>query len=143
MLFVGQLIRGKGVDLLLSAMAASRRGWSLDIVGEGNARPRLERLSGRLGLDGRVRFHGWVRHEDLGALHERARAAVVPSRWLEDGKIGFLVDEQDVAGLAAALDRLAEDLPLARQMGLHARDSVARRFSFEDFVDGLERFLSP
>jgi glycosyltransferase involved in cell wall biosynthesis len=48
-LFVGQVIRGKGVDLLLRALAKVRVPFQASIVGEGNHRPYCERLCARLG----------------------------------------------------------------------------------------------
>ena len=81
LLYVGQLIRGKGVQLLLQAMAALKSPRTLDIVGTGNMEPKLRALAARLGLADRVRFNGfqpnpqdWMR---------RAACVVVPSFWQE------------------------------------------------------------
>ena len=81
LLYVGQLIRGKGVQLLLQAMSRLKTPRTLDIVGTGNMEPELKALAARLGLSGRVRFNGfqpnpqdWMR---------RAACVVVPSFWQE------------------------------------------------------------
>ena len=81
LLYVGQLIRGKGVQLLLQAMARMKTPRTLDIVGTGNMEGELKALAKSLGLDGRVRFRGfqanpmdWMR---------RAACVVVPSFWQE------------------------------------------------------------
>ena len=129
MLYVGQLIRGKGVHLLLEAMARMKTPRTLDVVGTGNMERKLKALAGRLGLSGRVRFRGfspspqdWMR---------RAACIVVPSFWQEPyglvaaegvalgrpvvafatgglpeacGGRATLVPPGDVAALAAALD---------------------------------------
>lgn len=81
MLFVGQLIRGKGVQLLLRAMALMERPRTLDVVGAGNMRHALEKLSVRLGLGGRVRFRGF--DPDPREWMRRAACVVVPSFWQE------------------------------------------------------------
>ena len=59
LLFVGQLIRGKGVQLLLAAMARMKTPRTLDIVGTGNMEPKLRALAAQLGIEGRVRFNGF------------------------------------------------------------------------------------
>lgn len=48
---------------------------------------------------------------------------------ITDGVDGFLVEENDVAALAAALTRLLSDRELARQMGAAARDKIVAHFT--------------
>jgi len=81
LLYVGQLIRGKGVQLLLQAMAQMKTPRTLDIVGTGNMEAKLKCLANRLGLGARVRFRGFQEnpHEWMRA----ARCVVVPSFWQE------------------------------------------------------------
>jgi glycosyltransferase involved in cell wall biosynthesis len=81
LLYAGQLLRGKGVQVLLRALALLPASRTLDVVGTGNFEGRLRALAARLGLGGRVRWHG---HADnpadwMGA----ARCVVVPSVWQE------------------------------------------------------------
>ena len=81
LLYVGQLIRGKGVNLLLEAMAKMRTPRTLDIVGTGNMEDELKALAKNLGLDARVRFHGFQKNpQDWMAA---AECIVVPSFWQE------------------------------------------------------------
>ena len=89
-LFVGQLVRGKGVDLLLQALAKTVEAMPATIIGDGNARGQLERTSERLGLQSRVCFEGWVENSRLSAFYRQARCVVVPSRWPEPfGLVGL------------------------------------------------------
>jgi len=81
LLYVGQLIRGKGVHLLLEAMARMRTPRTLDIVGTGNMEGELKALAVRSGLGGRVRFRGF--QKDPLAWMRRAACVVVPSFWQE------------------------------------------------------------
>ena len=81
LLFVGQLIRGKGVNLLIEAMARMTRKRTLDIVGAGNMECELKALVERLGLTKQVRFHGFQANpQDWMAV---AKCVVVPSFWQE------------------------------------------------------------
>lgn len=60
-LFVGRLVRRKGLDDLIAAFAVlvpSHHNLALDIVGEGPERARLESLVKRTGLADRVTFYG-------------------------------------------------------------------------------------
>ena len=169
--FVGQLIRGKGVDLLLRALARVRRPFEAAIVGAGAAEARLRALAHRLGLAERVSFEGWVAHDGIGAHYARARVVAVPSRWpepfgmvgleamrhgrpvvafavggipdwLEHGRTGLLAPEQNVAALADALERLLTDDALAARMGEAAAKRARSVYDFEDYVRRLERRLS-
>ena len=81
LLYVGQLIRGKGVHLLLKAMARMRAPRTLDIVGTGNMEAKLKALAGRLDLGDRVRFHGFQSNPQ--EWMRRAACVVVPSFWQE------------------------------------------------------------
>src|SRR5258706_15254562 len=58
--YSGQLIRGKGVDVLLEALAQVRVPFECVILGDGSHRPVCEALSRKLGLNDRVRFAGYL-----------------------------------------------------------------------------------
>ncbi len=92
-LYVGQLIRGKGVDTLLKAQAILKKQLTvpipLHILGTGNDEQRLKSLAVELGLTDSVVFHGWVAHENLVGYYDAASLVVVPSRWPEPfGMVG-------------------------------------------------------
>lgn len=170
LLYVGQLVRGKGVDILLKAFALTKRTGRLDIVGSGNDDHYLRNLAKQLGIDGNVHFHGWVAHEDLPDYYDAATVVVVPSRWpepfgmvgieamlrqrpvvgaavggipdwLEDGGNGLLFPVNDHRKLAICLDRLTGDGEYAARLGIEGRNSVLENFSFTTFIDRLERLL--
>lgn len=79
LLFVGRLTRQKGVDLLLRALAVLPESISLDVVGDGEERAKLEMLASSLDLDHRVRWHGAKPAVELTPFYRRAAALVVPS----------------------------------------------------------------
>lgn len=82
-LYVGRLIRQKGVDDLLRAVALLPRPPVIDVAGDGPERGRLGRLAAVLGLD--VRFHGFVDPGARDDLYRRAAVLCVPSRPLASG----------------------------------------------------------
>jgi glycosyltransferase involved in cell wall biosynthesis len=171
LLFVGQLIRGKGVDLLLRALARLTTPFRATVVGDGNAAGSLRKMARRLGLTGRVEFLGWVAHEDLGRHYDSARVVVVPSRWpepfglvgieamrrarpvvafdvggipdwLKDGETGLLCPEQDVSALALALRRLLVDRELASRLGRAGYERAQRVYSHQGYIQDLETLLT-
>lgn len=82
-----RLIRGKGIDTLLTAFASlveEEPGVCLEIAGEGKERPALEHLASRLGLGDRIRFRGWIPAHDMPAFFGPALVAALPSR-VEEG----------------------------------------------------------
>jgi len=81
LLFAGQLIRGKGVQLLLRAMALMETPRTLDVVGAGNLEGRLRALAGALGVAPRVRWRGF--RDDVRDWMRAASCVVVPSFWQE------------------------------------------------------------
>ncbi len=84
--YVGRLTPEKGVDVLLRA-AASSPGWRVRIVGDGPARPGLERLAEELAVADRSEFLASLDHAELPTLYQELDVLVVPSlptrRWLE------------------------------------------------------------
>ncbi len=84
-LFVGRLVRQKGVDVLLDATShvprQKERAFTVDIVGDGPLRPSLERRARDLGLKDRVRFLGSLPRPALLEALRAASAFVLPSRF--------------------------------------------------------------
>ena len=87
-LFVGQLIRGKGVDFLLRSLAELREmnlevDWRCTIAGVGSHMEACEALNEKLQLTDRVTFTGLLNREELDEEYRKARLAVVTSVWPE------------------------------------------------------------
>ena len=108
MLFIGRLVKEKGVDTLIRAAAKS--GTSVRVVGDGPQRPELESLIAATGAA--VELVGWRAHDEAIAEMSRARALVVPSVWhdvfpfviLEGFASGISVIGSDVGGISEMLD---------------------------------------
>ena len=85
---VGQLLRGKGVDLAIRALAHLPPDVKLSIAGDGPSRAELAALAAEV-APGRVELFGYVPPDDTRAVYDRARVVVVPSRWPEPfGMVG-------------------------------------------------------
>ena len=169
-LFVGQVIRGKGVDLLLQAMTRVPGDWHATIVGTGNHLDTCRGLAETLGIAARVTFAGWVPHDALEPYYARAAVCVVPSRWpepfgmvgveamarsrpvigfavggipdwLDDGVTGILVPEADIAALGDAIARLLADPRQAAELGQAGLARVRERYQPDRYLDRLMQLL--
>jgi glycosyltransferase involved in cell wall biosynthesis len=97
LLYVGQLIRRKGIDFLLDALAGiDGDSWHLDLVGTGSEEPELRRLSEELGISNRVTFLGPMSNANAMAVINTADTLVLASRF--DG-YGAVVNEALLRGV--------------------------------------------
>lgn len=88
LLVMGQLLRGKGFDLAIDALASLPTEYVLDVVGDGPSRAELEAHARRV-APGRVRFLGYLPPERVHEAYDAASVVIVPSRWPEPfGLIG-------------------------------------------------------
>jgi glycosyltransferase involved in cell wall biosynthesis len=167
LIYCGQIEQGKGVDLVLNALARVRQPFECIILGDGSHRPYCEELSHRLGLAGQVRFAGYLPTEQVQGYYRECRAALMTSLWPEpfgmagldamhfglpvvafdsgairewvvDGVNGYLVPGMDPGAYAARVEELLADQGRARQMGVRGLRMVSKRDSFPEYITGLE-----
>lgn len=87
-LYVGRLIKRKGVDYLIKAFDKLRNDIEnsvLMIIGDGNCRSELESLSRKLKINDKVIFLGQIDNTDLPAYYSLSDICVVPSITYEMG----------------------------------------------------------
>jgi len=147
-LYAGRLSAEKGI---LDLLAAADDGMKLTIAGDG---PLRERVPGAL---------GFVPHDELGPLYDRAAVVAVPSRregfgvacaeamahgrpvvasavgglldLVVDEETGLLVPPGDVGALREALRRLLADEELRARLGANARRRAEETLSWERVTD--------
>ncbi|MFD6970995.1 glycosyltransferase family 4 protein [Streptomyces sp. NPDC059949] len=162
LLYVGRLSAQKNVARLLDAMSLVRAPVRLRIVGDGELGGELRARAARLGLDARVEFTGPLHGEELLAAYWGADAFVLPSDRegmplvaLEAmasrlpvlatdvpgntellGGVGLLAAPEPAA-LAAAVDRLATDPELRRELAERSAER-ARRHTWEEVAQQVE-----
>jgi glycosyltransferase involved in cell wall biosynthesis len=78
-LTMARLVRGKGIEIVIRAMAALPEHVRLVVAGEGAEKKKLENEVLRMGLSGRVEFSGWVSGEDKARLLREADIFCLPS----------------------------------------------------------------
>lgn len=84
-----RLVREKGIDLLLRAVADLPGIWRLQIAGEGPERAPLEQLAAQLGISERVHFDGVIPSDQMPAYLGQLDVLVMPSRTLPNWKEQF------------------------------------------------------
>lgn len=170
-LFVGQVIRGKGVDLMIRALAEVRGDWHATVVGDGHQLDECRALANELGLARRIEFTGWIDHEALQSYYARALFTVVPSRWpepfgmvgveamararpvvafaaggipdwLDDGETGRLVPAADTSAMATAMQTLLDDPAATAELGRKASTRVAERFGHQAYLEQIANLFA-
>ncbi|MDQ3207502.1 MAG: glycosyltransferase family 4 protein [Gemmatimonadota bacterium] len=140
-LYAGNLVPSKGVDVLLRAVAElSRRGVAceLKILGEGPARSELEALAHDLGIGSKTTWAPFVPQGRMAAEYGAATVTVLPTRGRAEG-LGLTLVEALLAG-SAVVGTAAGGIPevvVHEQTGLIARDGDAA-----DLADQVQRLLT-
>jgi len=123
-LFLGRLIKQKGVDDLLAAAALMPDPPRLEIAGDGPERRRLQAMARAHHLD--ATFHGFVHGPQKDALYRRAALLCVPSREIgglgegaplviaEARRYGLRVVATAVGGIPELMRDLYPGAPLVR-----------------------------
>ncbi len=164
--------RYKGLDTLIAAMPRLLQevpDAHLVAVGDGDDRPRLERLARELGLENRVRFLGSMTQAELSACYAHCSVFALPSRGegfglvfleamahgkpvvggahggapeiIEEGVTGRLVSYGDVTRLSEILRELLMDEALCQRMGARARERILGEYSFDAFAARFREVL--
>jgi len=170
-IYAGQIIRGKGVDVLLEALALVKMKFECVILGDGNHKAFCEELAKKLGLADRVTFKGFVPQEELKDYYRECSVVALSSLWpepiatiglevmryalpvvgfdaggikdwLHDGRNGFLVPWMDRAKFAARVEQLLNDKPLAKKLGENGLKFVSETYDFETYIGDLEKMFS-
>ena len=146
-LFAGRLAEEKGI----AELVAATEGMDLVVAGDGPLRSLVPHTL------------GFVPHEELEELYDRAAVVVLPSHReglplcileamahgrpvvatrvggipeiVQDGETGYLVEPGDPGSLRAALTRLLADAQLRAEMGAAARRRIADTCSWQQVTD--------
>jgi glycogen(starch) synthase len=167
LLCLGRLSEEKGFDVALEALPTIIEevpSVEMTVAGDGPALASLEVLAETLGLDGRVRFPGWIEPDQVPELINTSTLVLMPSRWWEgfglvalqahqmarpvvasrvgglpevvaDGDTGLLVEKDEPRDLARAVVSLLADPDRARAMGKAARIRSRTVFGWETHVN--------
>jgi glycosyltransferase involved in cell wall biosynthesis len=171
-LSVGNLIPIKGHDLLLRAFAAMKDrlsaifpAFSVEVIGDGPERARLQLLAQELGIAAKVHFRGRQSRREVADAMRRMTVFVLPSRYeglgcvyleaMSAGKPviacqgqgieevirpavnGCLIAPDDLQGLTDTLTTLLQRAELRRKIGDAARRTILQGFTLEQQAERL------
>jgi glycosyltransferase involved in cell wall biosynthesis len=168
---IGRLSAQKGQCFLLQALARLKDKHpelKCLLIGDGNQRPRLEKMVRELDLCRRVVFCGGVEHVApfiqlseftvLPSLSEGFGLAALESLLLGvpvvasrvggvpevvgEGLNGLLVEPEDVEGLAEAIRWMLENRDEAGRMGSNGLESARAKFSNEAMLSAYETYYA-
>lgn len=162
-LFLGNLSERKGVSDLLQALALpgfDTARTEVILAGGGDV-PAYQAQAQQLGIDGFVRFAGWSDQQEVARLMAQADVLVLPSydeglplvilealangvavvcspvgeipSVLDDGVNACFVQPGDVAGIAAALQRVLQEPAFRQELERNGRALYEQRFSLARF----------
>ena len=163
-LFLGQLIRGKGADLMLDSLMLLTEPFECIIAGDGNDRAMLEKRAREAALN--VKFTGFVSdpetlwdncdilffpsrwQEPFGLVGLEAMAHGVPviafdtggvREWLTQLENGIIVPEKADVTAAGMLGGLAQNREALEKMGKRGLELAREKFSEEKFVENFKK----
>jgi len=143
----------------------------MTIVGKGPLRSYLETRFEELGLRQFIKFLGVVAAAELAEILRKADVLVLPTRIegfglviveamlcgvipvvsklrgitdqiVENGKTGFLIEQNDIERFASAIDALLGNKDLIVQMRTEANDYALKQFSQKRMLDSYENLFS-
>ena len=161
-LFVGRLVGTKGIKYLLRAMKTVDS--KLVICGGGPDKEKLQRLTGKLGLNDKVQFPGRVSEEEKHKLFSSCSLFVLPSIYesfgiaaaeaMSYGKPviasnvgglpevvnggGLLANPKDPNDLAKQITTLLRNPEKRKQLGIKAKE-IASGYTWDSSAEQMEK----
>ena len=161
---IGRLSEQKGVDIFLRVIAGLKRKDSSIrgvIIGDGELKEELFRLTHELGIEQEVLFLGYQEH--IATLISQLDLIVMPSRWegfpllplevfagkktivgsdiggineiVRNGESGRLIMKDNVQLFTAAVFELLSDNGMRQRLGENGFEYYRRYFSYQKFIE--------
>jgi len=170
LLFVGQILRGKGVGVLLKALELLPEEITCTFCGSGHQLEKFQKLAKKLNLANRAKFVGKISPAELRKYYRNAEIVVVPSitpetfglvgleamsfakpiiasnvgginMWLQHKKNGLLVPSNNAPDLAAAIRKLHNEEITRREMGEQGQAMLIKNFSPQQHLQKLRQLF--
>jgi len=103
-LFVGRLIRQKGILTLLKAMTIAGPNSRLVIVGQGELSVQIQNEISRAGLEGRITLMGPLWDDEMICQIQNSAAVVIPSEWYDN--LPLILCQANAAGKPVIASRI-------------------------------------
>ncbi|PCI99948.1 MAG: hypothetical protein COB14_05205 [Alphaproteobacteria bacterium] len=89
LLFSGQAVKGKGLEVLIEALGhfPPAQPWHLTVFCEGARRQPAEERAKQLNIHDKITFNGWVKQSILIDAYKKADLFILPSIWDDPGPL--------------------------------------------------------
>ena len=157
--YVGTLVKRKGVEYLIKSFVELQNNVTLDIVGDGPDRKRLENLTTTLNLDSRVRFLGAFSQAEVAETLGSREIYVLPSlsegfpitllealssgcavittgvsgipHIIKERKNGILIEPENPSQIKDSINLLIENTDLRKSIAENGLELVRNHFSWD------------
>lgn len=159
-IFVGRLIKGKGIDLLLKALSQITYDYKLIIAGDGDELYNLKQYTKELGIECKVNFAGFLQREELKRYYASSSLFILPTLGdcyglvileamcaslpviastyadgakdlIEEGKNGYIINPYNTNELAKIIMRLMNDNRLLEDLSKNSCIKISK-FKFSE-----------
>lgn len=138
LLFVGRVERAKGVHHCVAAvrdLVVAGVPVTLDVLGDGPERAKIESEAALQGVDDHVRFHGWVERQRLSDFYRSSHLLLLPSRSEGWPKV---VGEAMAWGAVPVVTEVSSVGSILRQIG---GGTTIPSVSTESLIDAIQGYL--
>jgi len=168
-LYVGSLIKRKGIDLLLNALSKVEMPYHLSIIGNGIEKENLIKLASKYDIIDKVSFWGFLEGDDLRKKYAESTVFVLPTRedcyglvvleamcaslpivcskyadgvydLIDDGKNGFIIDPYNEIEFSEAITTILKDKLLAQEFSNESSEKLSQ-FSFKEVAKEIIKAL--
>jgi glycosyltransferase involved in cell wall biosynthesis len=171
-LFIGQIERGKGLDVLLESLPSILCPFKLFVIGQGSHEEKCRKIIKKHNQESKVEFLGFLTQEEMFPYLQNASCVVVPSmwpepfslvgvdsirrgipvvgfdsggisEWLHHRKNGILVPWNERTKLANAVEELLVNRTVNEEFGIIAKKIAEKEFAQSECLQKLtNRFRS-
>lgn len=164
LLYVGQILKSKGVDTLIKIIQDQRfNNVHIDVIGSGNYFNKFKQKIMKLGLSNRFTLHGNVNYKDVYTFYKNSYLLLFPTNRYEgfpmviveamfnflpivsyniggvsdainNNITGYLVNPLDINNFKNRLLNLINDVSLRNKMSLKAYDKALNEFNLETMI---------
>jgi glycosyltransferase involved in cell wall biosynthesis len=170
-LFIGRIIKSKGLREAISSLSKIDNEYNLVVCGDGPDLDICRSMATDLGVSHRIKFVGWTNKKEKEMYLAGTKVVVFPSmgpesfglvgleamfyqkpvvafnsgginQWLENGENGFLIERGNTDQMAEYLNKILVSKSLRNEMGTKGRIILDTEFSLEKHISGLMEIYS-
>lgn len=137
LLYVGSLIKRKGLDLLFYALKDVINPFKLTIIGEGIEENALKELATKLGIMRNIEFYGYKNRKELIEFYRIADIFILPT--IQDC-FGLVITEAMCAGLPVIVSKYADGAYDLVNNGINGL--IIDPYNTKEFTKSIEMLLT-